>query len=153
MSVALIWWVNVEHFCSSSRAVFSLPFNQKLHYEKVFSKVLWGEETNFSLKSPWWGFYVVINFDLISKINVFRKFSYKEKYWKSVSPRLIPRWVIRLHFYATVPVFSFRNLFPDSQKIFTFQRLTWLSKVLQKSCDVNIFVLEFLRCILVHACN
>lgn len=85
--------------------------------------VLWGEETNFSLKSPWWGFYVFINFDLISKINVSRKFSFKEKYLKSSSPRLISCWVIRLHFYATIPVFSFRNLFPDSQKYSHFKYL------------------------------
>lgn len=76
---------------------------------------------DFSLKSPWWGFYAVINFDLISKINVFRKSSYKEKCLKSISLRRISRWAIRLHFYATIPTFSFRNFFPESQKFSHFK--------------------------------
>lgn len=134
MSAALIWWVNVEHFCSSSRAVFSFSFNLKLYYEKVL--LLWREETNFSLKSPWWGFYVAINFDLIFKINVFRKFFYKEKLLKSILPRLVSCWVIQLHFHAIIPVFYFRNLFLGPQKCSHFKNLLDFLKFSRKVMEL-----------------
>lgn len=113
--------------------------------------VLLGDENNFSVKSPWWDFDVVTNFDLIFKMYSENYLIKKRRqYLKSISSRLMSCWIIT--FLCNYISLLFYKLFPRFTLIFRSQRLTWLSKVLQE-LYFTVFALKLLRCIFVHIYN